>query len=299
MSQSWCDRIAQLSAMMEECVLCPRRCGVNRLKGEVGVCGVGADALVASYGPHFGEESVLVGRFGSGTIFFAGCNLKCVFCQNYDISHLRRGITMSPQELAGAMLELSDSGCHNINLVTPTHQIARIVEAVGIARNKGLEVPLVYNCGGYESVEVLKLLEGIVDIYMPDIKYGDNEAGRKYSQVPDYWDRCREAVSEMHRQVGDLEISCVKLGSGQQIKIATRGLLVRHLVMPNDIANTRAVVEFLATQISKDTYVNIMPQYRTEWNATKFPELSRRITRDEYIRAMDEARRVGLYRFAD
>jgi putative pyruvate formate lyase activating enzyme len=269
------------------------------LKGEVGVCGVGADALVASYGPHFGEESVLVGRFGSGTIFFAGCNLKCVFCQNYDISHLRRGITMSPRELAGAMLELSDSGCHNINLVTPTHQIARIVEAVGIARNKGLEVPLVYNCGGYESVEVLKLLEGIVDIYMPDIKYGDNEAGRKYSQVPDYWDRCREAVSEMHRQVGDLEISCVKLGSGQQIKIATRGLLVRHLVMPNDIANTRAVVEFLATQISKDTYVNIMPQYRPEWNATKFPELSRRITRDEYIRAMDEARRVGLYRFAD
>jgi putative pyruvate formate lyase activating enzyme len=299
MSQSWCDRTAQLSAMMEECVLCPRRCGVNRLKGEVGVCGVGADALVASYGPHFGEESVLVGRFGSGTIFFAGCNLKCVFCQNYDISHLRRGITMSPQELAGAMLELADSGCHNINLVTPTHQIARIVEAVGIARNKGLEVPLVYNCGGYESVEVLKLLEGIVDIYMPDIKYGDNEAGRKYSQVPDYWDRCREAVSEMHRQVGDLEISCVKLGSGQQIKIATRGLLVRHLVMPNDIANTRAVVEFLATQISKDTYVNIMPQYRPEWNATKFPELSRRITRDEYIRAMDEARRVGLYRFAD
>ncbi|MDH7600533.1 MAG: radical SAM protein [Armatimonadota bacterium] len=299
MSEVWAERIASLYDMMQRCTLCPRRCGVDRLKGESGVCGIGADAVVSSYGPHFGEESVLVGRCGSGTIFFAGCNLKCVFCQNYDISHLRRGGVVTTGELAGMMLRLAERGCHNINLVTPTHQVARIAEALSIARGMGLEVPVVYNCGGYESVDVLKLLEGFVDIYMPDIKYGDNEPGKKYSGVSDYWDRCREAVREMHRQVGDLQVSSQPIGAGQTVSLATKGLLVRHLVMPNNIARTDKVLEFLANEISKDTYVNIMSQYRPEWQASRFPELNRRITHAEYVEAFRKAEQLGLHRFAD
>ncbi|MGQ9456412.1 MAG: radical SAM protein [Armatimonadota bacterium] len=263
------------------------------------MCGVGADAVVSSYGPHFGEESVLVGRFGSGTVFFAGCNLKCVFCQNYHISHLRQGHVVSSMELADIMMGLADRGCHNINLVTPTHQVVQIVRAIAIARNRGLNIPIVYNCGGYESVEVLELLEGIIDIYMPDIKYGSNESGERYSGIHDYWDRCREAIREMHRQVGDLQIADVRLDGGQRVRIARRGLLVRHLVLPNGLAYTAEVVKFLSQEISKDTYVNIMSQYRPEWHAMRFPELNRRITHYEYAGALREAQLAGLHRFAD
>jgi len=285
--------------MMRSCTLCPRNCRVNRIEGETGACGIGAEAVVSSHGAHFGEESVLVGRSGSGTIFLTGCNLKCTFCQNYDISHLRRGRTVSTARLAEMMVELQEQGCHNINFVTPTHQVARIVEAVDAARETGLRVPLVYNCGGYESTEVLKLLEGMIDIYMPDIKYGDNEPGERYSGVPDYWDRCREAIREMHRQVGDLDVRSVSLDEGGPATIAVRGLLVRHLVMPNRRAFTENVARFLATQISRDTFINIMAQYRPEYGASRFAEIDRRITPDEFRGAVDEARRAGLHRFAD
>ncbi|MGC8862910.1 MAG: radical SAM protein [Armatimonadota bacterium] len=293
------NRAAELLEMMRSCRLCPRNCGVNRLEGEVGACGVGANAVVSSYGAHFGEESVLVGRFGSGTIFMTGCNLKCIFCQNYDISHLRRGRAVETRRLAEMMMELQDEGCHNINFVTPTHQIARIVEGIEQARSMGLRVPMVYNCGGYESVEVLRLLEGVVDIYMPDIKYGDNEPGARYSGVPDYWDRCREAIREMHRQVGDLEVRRVEIAGGAKAALAVRGLLVRHLVLPNGRAFTWNVARFLADEVSKDTLINVMAQYRPEYGAGKFAEIDRRITQSEFREALEECRRAGLHRFAD
>ena len=296
------DLAARASALVEfmrSCTLCPRNCRINRIDGEPGVCGIGADAIVSSYVAHFGEESVLVGCRGSGTIFLTGCNLKCIFCQNYDISHLRRGRTVTTARLAEMMIELQGQGCHNINFVTPTHQVPRIVEAVDAACAMGLRVPLVYNCGGYESVEVLKLLDGVIDIYMPDVKYGDNEPGRRYSGVPDYWDRCREAIREMHRQVGDLDVRRVECDDGRTATIATRGLLIRHLVMPNKVAHTLGVAEFLAREISRDTFINIMAQYRPEYGANRFPEINRRITPEEFREAVDEARRAGLHRFAD
>jgi len=293
------SRAAELYEMMRSCRLCPRNCRVNRIEGEIGACGIGAEAVVSSYGAHLGEESVLVGRFGSGTIFLTGCNLKCIFCQNYDISHLRRGRTVSTARLAEMMIELQEQGCHNINFVTPTHQVPRIVEAIDTARGMGLRVPIVYNCGGYESTEVLKLLDGVIDIYMPDIKYGDNEPGERYSGVPDYWDRCREAIREMHRQVGDLDVRRVALDDGGMATIAVRGLLVRHLVMPNGRAFTENGVRFLANEISRDTFVNVMAQYRPEYGASRFSEIDRRITAEEFREAVEQARRAGLHRFAD
>ncbi len=292
-------RVAELREMMRSCRLCPRNCGANRIEGEIGACGIGADAVVSSYGAHFGEESVLVGRFGSGTIFLTGCNLKCIFCQNYDISHLRRGRNVSTARLAEMMIELQSQGCHNINFVTPTHQVACIVEAIHAARETGLRVPLVYNCGGYESVEVLKQLHGLIDIYMPDIKYGDNEPGERYSGVSDYWDRWREAIREMHRQVGDLDVRRLVLDDGGIATIAVRGLLVRHLVLPNGQAFTENVVRFLADEISRDTFINVMAQYRPEYGAARFPEIDRRITSGEFRQAIENARRAGLHRFAD
>lgn len=292
------QRVKQAQDILSCCMLCPRECRVDRLSGQLGVCKVGLEAMVSSYGPHFGEEPVLVGLNGSGTIFFTGCNLKCVFCQNYDISHLMRGHRISTHHLADVMLELQDVGCHNINLVTPTHQMPQILDAVNIAAGRGLAVPLVYNCGGYESVQALQILDGVVDIYMPDVKYGGNEPGMLYSGVPDYWDRAKEALREMHRQVGDLQVQRVK-HNGRSTDIAQRGLLVRHLVLPDNLAYTNEVVSFIASEISRDTYINIMDQYRPEYRACDFPELNRRIKRDEYLRALDEAKRVGLHRFAD
>mgnify|MGYP005840414025 CR=1 FL=1 len=296
-------RLAEIGARLREamscCTLCPRRCRVDRGKGQLGACGIGSDAVVSSYGQHFGEESVLVGRGGSGTIFLAGCSLKCEFCQNYEISHERRGHAVPIDRLADMMIELQECGCHNINFVSPTHQVPQIVEALAVAAAKGLRVPLVYNCGGYELVEVLKLLDGLIDIYMPDMKYGDNEPGLVYSGVPDYWDRCRESVLEMHRQVGDLEVRKVACDDGGMAEIAVRGLLVRHLVLPNGRAFTWNVMRFLADEVSRDTYVNVMAQYRPQFHAHLFPEIDRPITRAEYQEALEEARQAGLHRFAE
>ncbi len=283
-------RAAGLRALMRPCRLCPRRCEVDRLGSELGACGTGAEPVVSSYGPHFGEESPLVGRQGSGTIFLTNCNLRCIFCQNCDISQFGEGREVSVDRLAQMMVDLQQRGCHNINWVTPTHQAPMLVEATQLALARGLRVPIVYNCGGYESVEALRLLDGIVDIYMPDAKYGGNEAGAQLSEAPDYWDRCREALLEMHRQVGDLEIDARG--------IATRGLLVRHLVLPEDMARTSVVMQYLAS-LSRDTYVNVMAQYRPQYRAGEVPAVARPLTREEFRRAVQEALDAGLHRLDD
>jgi putative pyruvate formate lyase activating enzyme len=280
--------VSHTSRLRPSCRLCPRECGARRTEGRYGVCHATDRAIVSGASPHYGEEPVLVGRGGSGTIFFSSCNLKCLFCQNYDISHLRAGRTVSTEELADLMLSLQAIGCHNINLVTPTHFTAQIVRALAVAVERGLRLPIVYNCGGYESLETLKLLEGIVDIYMPDIKYSDNRAARQWSGVADYWDVVRPAVKEMHRQVGDLRTD--------ESGIAYRGLIVRHLVLPNDVAGSRAVLEFVANEISTDTYINIMDQYHPAYKATTRPPLNRRIRPAEYDRVVACARSLGLHR---
>ncbi|HIE27094.1 TPA: radical SAM protein [Candidatus Poribacteria bacterium] len=285
------NRIDRAYELLRECRLCPRKCGVNRLEGEVGVCGLGKDAMVSSFAPHFGEESPLVGRHGSGTIFMTNCNLKCVFCQNYDISHLGHGSTVTLEEFAGMMLTLQRHGCHNINIVTPTHIVPQMLSALQIAATNGLRVPLVYNCGGYESLETLKILDGVVDIYMPDFKYADPEVGQLLSKAKDYPSVAKAALKEMHRQVGDL----VWDDDG----IAQRGLLVRHLVLPNGLAGTPEVMQFLAEEISKSTYVNVMAQYRPCYRAHEFPEINRRPTRQEYQDAVQAALDAGLTRLDD
>ena len=274
--------------MLEECVVCPRQCKVNRLQGEKGYCQLGSDLVVSSYGPHFGEEPPLVGRQGSGTIFFTSCNLDCMFCQNYDISHYRQGEVVSPEDLATVMLRLQHRGCHNINLVTPTPQTPQILQALCYARQEGLHIPIVYNCGGYEPLEVLKLLDGVVDIYMPDIKYSDEKMAFKLSGIRRYPQVVKEALKEMHRQVGDLQID----SQG----IAQRGLLIRHLVLPNNLAGTAKVVHFIAHQLSPHSYVNIMDQYRPLFKADSYPPVNRRITGEEFQAAIDLARKEGLYR---
>jgi len=277
--------------MTPECGLCPRCCGIDRLAGRAGVCRTGPLPFVSSFGPHFGEEPPLVGYNGSGTIFFGNCNLQCIFCQNYDISHEGAGREVSLEELADMMLDLARRGCHNINWVSPTHQLPQILSALEVAAESGLDIPIVYNCGGYEPVEVLSILDGIVDIYMPDAKYGSNEVGMELSGVPDYWDRNRDALREMHRQVGDLETD--------ERGIAQHGLLVRHLVLPDDLAHTGEVMRFIATEISRDTYVNIMDQFRPAYKAFGHPVLGRRISAEEYAEALEIARSEGLHRFAD
>jgi len=258
------------------------------------VCRAGADAVVASYGPHFGEEPPLVGTGGSGTIFLANCNLRCIFCQNYDISHGGQGVSVTPKELAGMMLALQRIGCHNINFVTPTHYMPQILDGIRIAVENGLSVPIVWNCGGYESLEALRLLDGVVDIYMPDVKYDDAEVAARLSGVraegpASYPAAVRAAVREMHRQVGDLVLD--------ERGIAVRGLLVRHLVLPNGLAGTAGVVQFLA-ELSRDTYVNIMDQYRPCFRAGEVPDIARRIHPEEYREAVELARQAGLHRFA-
>jgi putative pyruvate formate lyase activating enzyme len=281
------NRASALRELLRSCRLCPRSCGADRLAGEVGVCAVAAGPIVSSYGPHFGEEPPLVGRSGSGTIFLTHCNLKCIFCQNYDISHLGQGRPVSPEAVAQMMLSLQQKGCHNINWVTPTHQVPMLVHALQIALREGLHLPIVYNCGGYESLEVLRLLDGIVDIYMPDAKYGDNAVGRQLSGVPDYWDRCREALAEMHRQVGDLQVD--------PDGIAARGLLVRHLVLPEAMAGTGTIMAFLAS-LSPDTYVNVMAQYRPQYRAHEVPAIARPLTAAEFRRAVQTTLDAGLSR---
>lgn len=274
---------------LEDCDLCARYCRVNRRGGiEGAVCRTGERAVVASYGAHHGEEKPLRGWAGSGTIFFSWCNLRCVFCQNWEISQRGIGRELEPREIADMMLRLQTEGCHNINLVSPSHVVAQIIAAVCDAAGRGLRLPLVYNTGGYDSLEALALLDGIIDIYMPDMKYGDSTLARKYSKVRNYVEVNRAAVKEMHRQVGDLVLDAHG--------IAQRGVLVRHLVMPHGIAGTEEVLSFLANEISRNTYLNLMDQYRPCYRADEFPELDRPITQQEYRDALATAARLGLNR---
>ena len=274
---------------LEHCDLCARYCFVDRRATTEGaVCRTGERAVVASYGAHHGEEDPLRGSRGSGTIFFSWCNLRCVFCQNWDISQKGVGREVEPAEIADLMLELQRQGCHNINLVTPSHVVAQIIAAVHDAAKRGLRLPLVYNTGGYDSPEALALLDGIIDIYMPDMKYGDSALARKFSKVRNYVEANQAAVCEMHRQVGDLVLD--------ENGIALRGLLVRHLVLPDDIAGTGKVLEFLAKEISRDTYLNLMDQFRPCYRAHEYPELNRPITGAEYAEALATAERLGLQR---
>lgn len=280
---------------LESCHLCPHTCGINRLEDNPGQCKLGRYAFVSSYFPHLGEEDCIRGWRGSGTIFFSGCNLQCAFCQNWEISHYRDGEPVDAEQLAGIMLELQKLGCHNINLVTPTHVVPQILEALKVAIEKGLRLPIVYNSGGYDSVETLKLLDGIVDIYMPDFKIWDTEVAGRLLNAPDYPEVARNAIREMHRQVGDLVLD--KNG------LAVRGLLVRHLVLPGNLAGTRQIAEWIVKEISPHTYINLMNQYRPYGYAAEpeahglYKDLARLLTRDEYKNACEEARKVGLYRF--
>jgi len=281
-------RIQLLKEFLKECRLCPRECGVNRLKGEVGVCQAGTELVVSSAFPHFGEESPLVGRHGSGTIFLTHCNLRCVFCQNYDISHLGNGERITSSDLARVMLRLQEMGCHNINFVTPTQYVPQILSSLPEAIEKGLRIPIVYNCSGYESLEVIRLLEGVVDIYMPDVKYFDEKYSKRFSNAPDYPEVVKRALKEMHRQVGDLTMD----SKG----VAESGLLIRHLVMPNGMASSEVVLKFIAEEISVHSYVNVMDQYRPEYRADEYPEINRRITHKEFLEAIQWAKRFHLSR---
>ena len=275
-------------ARLSNCDLCPRRCGVNRLAGEQGFCRTGRLAKVAAHHPHFGEESVLVGRGGSGAIFFSNCNLGCVFCQNYAISHLGEGDEVTAPELAAMMVRLEQQGCHNINLVTPSHVVPQILEALPLAIEAGLSVPLVYNTSGYDEVETLRLLAGVVDIYMPDFKFWSGESSRRFAKAEDYPEKARQAIGEMHRQVGDLLIN--------DQGIADHGLLVRHLVMPEGLDESREILGFLAREISPATYVNVMDQYRPCGRSMDFPPLDRMLLPQEYRQALELAAQAGLTR---
>lgn len=264
--------VRRLWERMNPCILCPRKCEIERGKGQIGFCGITDLPVVSSAGPHFGEEGVLVGNGGSGTIFFAGCNLGCIFCQNFDISHHRHGRQVTIEQLAESMLGLQNYGCSNINLVTPTHVIPAIAAAIELAKKQDLTLPTVYNTGGYDSVETLRLLDGFIDIYMPDMKYSNSAVARKFSGAADYPQINRAAVKEMHRQVGDLQL---KKG------LAVRGLLVRHLVLPNNLAGSFEIIDFLAEEISPKTAINVMNQYRPCFKADSHTEINRRPTPQE------------------
>lgn len=282
------ERIGRLYKVLESCELCPRKCGVNRLDGEKGVCKSGKELTVSSYNPHYGEEAPLVGVGGSGTIFLTNCNLLCVYCQNYDVSHLGYGSEVSLGAGARMMIELQNRGCHNINFVTPTHFAPQLAKATKLAIERGLKLPIVWNCSGYENVKIIKLLDGVVDIYMPDIKYSQNKSAKKYSNAPDYFDRCKEAVMEMHRQVGDLKLD--------ERGIAFRGLLIRHLVLPHNLSGSEKVLKFIAEEISTDSYVNVMSQYRPAGRAKQYEELNRKPTNEEFNRIITVAWGLGLTR---
>lgn len=279
-------RVKQLNSLLESCELCPRKCKVNRLKNELGFCRTGKNSLVSSQNMHFGEEPPISGLDGSGTIFFTHCNLQCVFCQNYPISQLGNGNEITIDKLAEIMLWLQKCGAHNINLVTPSHVIPQFVEAVYLASRKGLNIPLVYNSSGYDSVDTLKYLDGIVDIYMPDAKYWDDKNADKYSSAISYREFNSAALKEMYRQVGNLALN--KDG------IAVKGLLIRHLVLPNNIAGSEEILKFVAKEISPDTYMSIMAQYHPANKSDKIPELSRRVTQEEYDKVLDLAEKLCL-----
>ncbi len=281
------DRIERAYALFESCECCPRRCGVNRLRGERGFCRAPHKPVIYSAHPHFGEEIPLVGQSGSGTVFFSNCNLRCVFCQNWPISHEGRGREVRDRDLADMMIGLQSIGCHNINLVTPTHVMPNILNATRIALKKGLHIPLVYNTSGYERLEIVKLLDGIVDIYLPDFKYTDPDMAAQYSSgASDYPEIAEKAIYEMNRQVGVLKVD--KRG------IARRGLIIRHLVMPNRVAGTKEFVKWVALNLPKSTYVNIMSQYRVEYKAYEYPEIARGITVQEFLEAVGWAKKYEL-----
>jgi putative pyruvate formate lyase activating enzyme len=287
------ERARAARQLLRNCTVCPHACGVNRLAGELGKCRIGGRARVASFGAHFGEEAPLVGKSGSGTIFFEGCNLHCIFCQNHDISHIDSQGDTSPQavadaDLAAIMLNLQGQGCHNINLVTPTHVVPQIIAALPLAVEQGLRLPLVYNSSGYDHPPTLRLLAGIVDIYMPDCKFWTAEAAARYTNAGDYPAVMQSALREMHRQVGELLID--------EAGLAWRGLLVRHLVMPGLLAETRGVLEFLAREIGKATYVNIMDQYHPCHLAFGDAAINRPLRKDEYGQALAMAEELGLQR---
>ncbi len=288
------EKVRQALNMLEQCFVCPRDCGVNRQKDEWAVCKSGRYAVVNSFFPHFGEENCLRGWNGSGTIFFNHCNLKCVFCQNHDISQPAAkkagGQKVSPVELANMMIELQNRGCHNINFVTPEHVVPQIVEALPLAVESGLQVPLVYNTSAFDSLKSLKLMEGLVDIYMPDFKFWDRELSRRYLKAVKYPEAAKAAIREMHRQVGDLRTD--------ERGLAVRGVLVRHLVMPGMIVDSREIFSFLADDISKDTFINIMSQYRPAFNVNEnsYPEINRPVSSLELQNTYEQAREAGLRR---
>ena len=281
------ERAQKLRAMMEKCRLCPRECGAKRLTGQRGFCGANADLEISSHNPHFGEERPLVGRGGSGTIFFTHCGLRCVFCINWEISQESTGRPRSAADLAGMMLELQNSGCHNINVVTPTHYSPHIIEALAIAAGKGLSVPLVYNTCGWERLEVLRLLDGAVDIYLPDFKYSEGQMAQRYSRgAAKYPEVTKAALVEMQRQVGTVQLA----PDGTVL----RGLMIRHLVMPSNASGKKGVLEWVAENLPKNTYVNIMSQYTPVYQANQYPEIARKITRAEYAQAVEWAKKCGL-----
>jgi putative pyruvate formate lyase activating enzyme len=284
------QRLKSALAELKVCRLCPRDCEVDRLNNEAGVCKSGRYATVSSYFPHLGEEDCLRGTQGSGTIFFSWCNLRCVFCQNYDISWLGGGRTTPPEELAGMMLRLQELGCHNINFVTPEHVVPQILEALLLAIERGLRLPLVYNTGGYDSLESIQLMDGIVDVYMPDFKLWNLETARRYLRAPNYPEAARRAIFEMHRQVGPLVFD--------ENGLALRGVLIRHLVMPGLLQETQQILKWIAQELGPDTYVNLMDQYYPAGKVgkTEYPEINRRISSEEYEIALESARAVGLRR---
>lgn len=283
------ERARSAHAHLERCDLCANQCHVNRLQTiEGAICRTGEQALVYSHGPHFGEEKPLVGRFGSGTIFFSRCNLHCLFCQNWEISQRGEGRAVSPEELAAMMLSLQELGCHNINFVSPSHVVAQILAALALAAEQGLRLPLVFNTGGYDSLEALALLDGVVDIYMPDMKFADSATAQKYLRVRDYPGVNQAAVKEMHRQVGELVLD--------EQGVARRGVLIRHLVLPENSAGTDQLLAFIAREISPETYLNLMDQYRPCYRANELPPLDRRLNRSEFHLALAQARKHGLHR---
>lgn len=287
-------REGELWDILHSCELCPRACGVDRIKGEKGVCNSTAELKIYSYGPHFGEEAPLVGRGGSGTIFFSNCNLLCCFCQNWEINHRGDGTVRSPAELANMMLGLQARGCHNINLVTPTHFVPQIVKSVRIAIQRGLHIPIVYNTGGYDNLTVIRLLDGIVDIYLPDFKYQDGALAAKYSSdAVDYPEVAAKVIREMHRQVGELQTST---DEGPMDGVALRGLMIRHLVLPGNIAGTDRFVRWVKETLSPNTFVNIMKQYHPAYRAFEYPEIARRVTETEWRQAVSWAKGAGLQR---
>jgi len=284
------ERIETAMSILSCCTLCPRQCRIDRTAGETGFCKIGSLMVIASSGPHFGEESPLVGTNGSGTIFFCGCNLGCLFCQNYEISHYpeTEGVTVTDEQLGSLMADLQAQGCHNINFVTPSHVVPQILAALPAAIDYGLDIPLVYNSSGYDTVETLELLDGIIDIYMPDFKFWKETSSNEYCDAPDYPETARNATQEMFRQVGDLVI--------EETGLAERGMLFRHLVMPDGLDESKEILSFIASQISANSYVNVMDQYRPCGKAHDHPPIHRALSGAEHQAALQAAKEAGLER---